>query len=731
MRFLEFIKKLKLSTKLNLLAFLLFGFLLLGMVLTINKSMDNFVLQAGRQNVIQDAQTIQIRFDEIKQENLNNTLSLAETPGLRLAISEVNIRPIETELLITAARLGFDDMDLLDAKGRHLLGRIDSASLEEDRLTRLALLGFDATGLVVNKAKTSISITAVVPIYDESGVIVGAMLGSRVIDNKMLSQINISSGQNLDLVLVVNGMVVASDFEKDQSMDYFLPYLLDANSLKQALNGQTIVYEKGIISSTGVTPHILGHTPLTVGGKTQAVIGLAVNMSELANVKGNLISNQRNVLILFAIVSSILLALFTVFWISNPLQRLTQAAERLTSGNYTERVVVSTKDELWELANAFNRMATQIQELVANLEKRVAERTSELENRRLELEKISQESRKRANELRAAAEIGQYLSTEKELEFLLPLITRTVSERFGFYHVGIFLLNENGQFAVLRAANSPGGQKMLARGHRLEVGQVGIVGRVTSTGSPRIALDTGSDAVYFNNPDLPETHSEMALPLIARGQIIGALDVQSTVPNAFTEQDVSTLSLLADQIAIAIDNVRLLKEAQNALEESRAVVREYLADAWQKKSTSEILGYYQTLTGGQVITGGKDETEIDIPVDGENMLTMPIKLRDQVIGTLNIRPNNNKAWTADEVNIAQAVSERLGLALDNARLFEETTRRAEREHLVSEITTKIRSTTDPQEMVKTAVEELKRALGVNRIEIAPQKNASSSDNKGR
>jgi GAF domain-containing protein len=110
------------------------------------------------------------------------------------------------------------------------------------------------------------------------------------------------------------------------------------------------------------------------------------------------------------------------------------------------------------------------------------------------------------------------------------------------------------------------------------------------------------------------------------------------------------------------------------------------------------------------------------------MLTVPIKLREQVIGTLNIRPNTSgRVWRADEINIVEAITERLGLALDNARLFEETTRRAEREHLVSDITTKIRSTTDPQEMVRTAVEELKRALGVTRVEIVPQKTTPPPD----
>ena len=437
------------------------------------------------------------------------------------------------------------------------------------------------------------------------------------------------------------------------------------------------------------------------------------------------VQKQIRINIILVITASILImiiATLVVRSLTSPIISLTKTANAISQGDLSARAEINSTDEIGLLANTFNKMSSQIQGLVTDLEQRVEQRTKELEQRTVELEKITRQSEKRADELQTIAEVAGYISTEKDLESLLPLITQTVSERFGYYHIGIFLLNENGKFAVLRAANSPGGQRMLQRQHKLEVGQVGIVGNVTSTGSPRIALDTGADAVYFNNPDLPETHSEMALPLTARGTIIGALDVQSTIPNAFTDADISILGLLADQIAIAIDNVRLLEETKNALEESQSVFREYLADAWQKKSTSEILGYHQTLTGGQLITS-KAIKEIDIPVDSENgTLAIPIRLRDQVIGTLNIRPNNDgRTWSADEVSIVQAVTERLGLALDNARLFEETSSRASREHLVSDITAKIRSTNDPQEMIKTAVEELKRALGATRVEIVPQK----------
>ena len=122
-----------------------------------------------------------------------------------------------------------------------------------------------------------------------------------------------------------------------------------------------------------------------------------------------------------------------------------------------------------------------------------------------------------------------------------------MSERFGYYHTGIFLNNETGQYAILQATNSAGGKKMLDREHRLEIGENSIVGYVAQNSRPRIALDVGLDAVYFNNPDLPGTRSEMALPLVVGGQILGALDVQSTESQAFSEEDSSTLQILAEQ----------------------------------------------------------------------------------------------------------------------------------------------------------------------------------------
>jgi GAF domain-containing protein len=329
-------------------------------------------------------------------------------------------------------------------------------------------------------------------------------------------------------------------------------------------------------------------------------------------------------------------------------------------------------------------------------------------------------------------------ASQQQTEALLPLVTSLVSEKFSFYHVGIFLIDENREYAVLQAANSPGGKRMLERQHKLKIGQVGIVGNVAETGKARIALDVGQDAVYFDNPDLPETRSEAALPLQIGNEIIGVLDVQSTEANAFSEENLKTLSILADQIAIAIHNSRLVTDLQRALLEAQALQRQYLAQSWKSLATRKYLGYHKTIGGGRPVNQTVQRAEIMQALASGKFVTIypkgskakeneetpalaiPIRLREQVIGVLNIRSQDpNRRWDDDEIALLSSISDRLALALENARLFEETTRRALRERTVSEITTKIRSKTDPESMIQTALAELRQVLGASHVEILP------------
>jgi GAF domain-containing protein len=368
-------------------------------------------------------------------------------------------------------------------------------------------------------------------------------------------------------------------------------------------------------------------------------------------------------------------------------------------------------------------MNEELNDTRANLEKRVEDRTSELTQ-------TSDEAKKRTSQLEAISEVSRAIAQLQDINQLLPTVTQVISEHLGFYHVAIFLLDENKEYAVLRAANSTGGQRMLARGHRLEVGQVGIVGYVAEQAQPRISLDVGSDAIFFDNPDLPDTHSEMALPLKVGNDVIGVLDVQSENVEAFVIQDLEVMNILADQVAIAIENSRRFTATNRALEEARAFYSEYLRQSWQPgASGAKAIGYQYKNTVVIPLTEPTERPEIHSAVkSGKPVIlseknpayAIPLKLRGEVIGVLDIRSSRpSYQWTDNERALIEAVVERATLAIENARLFEETTRRADRERTVSEITTTIRSTTEPDEMLHIALDELKKVLGASDIRVRP------------
>lgn len=406
--------------------------------------------------------------------------------------------------------------------------------------------------------------------------------------------------------------------------------------------------------------------------------------------------------------------------------KLTKSAKDFAAGNLNERIELNTRDEINDLAITFNSMANDIHNLITGLEQRVAERTSDLESRSDELENANIRIQRRAAQFEALAQVTQTITAIRDLQQLLPLVTTVISDKFGFYHVGIFLLDEINQFAILSATNSPGGQRMLERKHRLRVGEEGIVGYTAATAKPRIAMDVGTDAVFFTNPDLPGTHSEMALPLISKNIIVGVLDVQSTETNAFSDEDIQMLSLLADQVSLAIDNARIFDDSRKALAESEMVSRRNTRDAWHRlPEQQKLLGYRYNVTGAAPL---KEPVSIAEPGSGRNkskqtgaaQAVVPIALRGEVIGSLVVQAPSENQWNEDQLDLIRAVAERVALSAENARLFEETTARAERERLVSDITSKIRSHTDPQTMIQTAIDELRSALGASRVEVIPQ-----------
>ena len=256
----------------------------------------------------------------------------------------------------------------------------------------------------------------------------------------------------------------------------------------------------------------------------------------------------------------------------------------------------------------------------------------------------------------------------------------------------------------------------------MRVGEQGIVGRVAASGEARIALDTGADAVYFNNPFLPTTRSEMALPLKTRNEIFGVLDIQSDQPRAFAQEDIEILQVLADQLAIAIERINLLERVEDQLKEIEQAYQEFTQRSWQglAHNQTQITGYRfdgmqlqpiiqapeSLMEAIQTATDNSPQTQSG----SSESQAIPIRLRGQTIGAVNLRSRSDTI-SKETIAIVEQIADRLASALENARLTEDTRRRAQRERAISEVSTKISAFSDTDSIMRSAVEELGRRLG--------------------
>lgn len=361
-----------------------------------------------------------------------------------------------------------------------------------------------------------------------------------------------------------------------------------------------------------------------------------------------------------------------------------------------------------------------LRELTEQLELRVEERTRELAAAAAQLETANVALRQRSTQLEAAAHVAREAAAIQDMDRLLETMVRLISDRFEFYHVGIFLLDEKKEYAELRAASSAGGQRMLARSYRLRVGggfaEERIVGHVASRGQYRIALDIGENAVFFDNPDLPETRSEVALPLRARGEIIGVLDVQSSEPEAFDREAVTVLQVLADQMAVAIDNARLFRRVQVSLEAERRAYGELSREAWANLlRVQPDLGFIGTQQGtfpaGSLwrpeMEDALQTAQITFSDEDDARLAIPVQVGGQVIGVLEGRkPQGAGEWTAEEISMIETLTGQLNAVVERARLYRETQQRAARDRLTRDITDKMQQVADMNSLVRNTLQDL-------------------------
>jgi GAF domain-containing protein/HAMP domain-containing protein len=438
-----------------------------------------------------------------------------------------------------------------------------------------------------------------------------------------------------------------------------------------------------------------GYTPiLNAAGQRVGVLGVDITANTiLAQERAYLV--QLLTIDFVALVLIVLAGILAANYLAKPIVHLRDAANRISNGELSHRITeIPATRELAELAVDFNAMTSKLSGLITDLEHRVAERTEDLTHR--------------TDQLRAASYIARQTAEVQDLRLLLDTVVRLVTDQFGYYHAGIFLINEAGDQVTLLSASSEGGKRMIQQGHSLKVGMQGIVGFVAAQKKSRIALDVGTDAVFFNNPDLPLTRSEIALPLLMRDRLLGVLDIQSDKPGVFTVQDVDVLETLADQVSVAIEKAQLLDASQAAFSQLEALTSVRTREAWmQKMNEKERVVTYTPL-------GLRAEKAPDTE---PNELTVPITLRGQHIGTISIARKGNTPWSAQDEEMIREVAAQTGLAVDNIRLLEEATQRAKQEQTVGELAFRFSQALDMDSLLQTAARELGQLPGIEETSV--------------
>lgn len=476
----------------------------------------------------------------------------------------------------------------------------------------------------------------------------------------------------------------------------------------------------GFIQATDPRGEVMLVAYAPVGLDTGWSLALAYPRSELVARTNQLRNTLLGYSFLVILVVSVLVLLITRS-ITEPLRKLREFAGQVSgrtlgSGEtaFPEKIQIRSQDELEDLGNAFNQMAADLHEVFGTLEEKVDSRTRDLA--------------RLANELRTIAEVNRELAVIRDLGTLLNVSANLIRERLNYYHVGIFLVDERGEYAVLRGASSSAAEQMLAQNYKLKVGETGLVGNVTRSGRAYIAQNVGADAVHYNNPFLPETRSEIALPLRSYNLTIGALDIQASIPDAFEESDLQTLQVLADQLSAAIENAQLVQRIEAALSELSRTNQSKARQAWQTAIRKQIATMYE-YDGLQVRPVPQDlSLDLTSNLEGgrpvvhtskeKNTLLVPLTVLGQVIGVIGLEQEDpSKFWTEEQIAVAQAAANRAALTLENARLFEESSRRASKESAIFAATSRIGAVVSMENILQAAAEELEKVLSASEITI--------------
>jgi GAF domain-containing protein/HAMP domain-containing protein len=386
---------------------------------------------------------------------------------------------------------------------------------------------------------------------------------------------------------------------------------------------------------------------------------------------------------IFSILSFLLAVVLSYYvsrTVSDPVRELIETFDKIEKGDLSQRVPVTATDELGIVTMQFNRMLSRVEALQNTLEQQVIERTKQLA---------------------ATNEVGRVASSSLDPDELLAKVIHLFPGQFNYYYAAIYLLDPSGKWAELKEATGEAGRVLKQNRYRLEIAGRSMVGTAIHEKSVRVAQIASEEKQRFDNPLLPYTRSEIALPLIVGDRVLGALNVQSTRESDFGPQVIETMQNMAGQVAIALENARLYQEAQHNIREMRTIQQQYLLEGWSGFSAEK---------EGDLEYGVGDELDAN-----SKRIEVPISLRDQILG--QIRFESNEDWTPEQESLANAVATQAAIALENARLVSESRQIAVYERMVAEINSRIWSSATIDGVLQTVVKELGRRLNASQATI--------------
>lgn len=621
---------------------------------------------------------------------------------------------------------------------------IDSEFIPQGIFSRLLVISPEGRVLLSNTVSSGVDRTPLIALgtdFTDTPTFIGAQAASQTLSDQRLV-VNASRDEpTLEIVHVIyednvvfgylaatmnyRSLLQNAIWESDEFVETFtylsttngsLIITLPENEEQAALSAQVSPIPRAMSAESGLSTYTVGNveylgyygpietalldTPFAIITEARADTSFTLTLVD--------VYNQGTIIILTVIILAGVLALLINLTITPAIKSLQRSVRAVMQGDFDSPVPVAERqDEIGALARTYVDAREQVRALLDDLRSRVAARARDIE---------------------ATQTVSRFAANQRDMHVLMDNVVELIVDLFpNIYHAQIFLIDSEGINAVLRASTGEAGRKLLETGHRLEVGSVSVIGRATEEGRVITASNTIGSDIHRQNEYLPDTRSELAIPLSIGDNVFGALDVQSTESDTFTTDQINILQTMADQIAIAIENARLYQESLRRMETVEQERRKAVYQSWRdhlnyqgKSALSYEIGS-QTATDTfslqqRAIATGKP---IVGTISGDAKTTpfaVPIILRGQVLGAVEWELPSAE-FNQGKVQLAQELVNRLAISLENARLFQDSRRTIDRERLVNEIAAKLSSQTEIDNILQTAIREVGMALNAPQVDI--------------